>query len=267
MRKSYEKGFKVNTNKGRRTLYSIILLIFFIPTIANCETVTCGLKKVFISGNKITKIIHEDGTVHSGSSVSDNWKYDGKSIKHRYGKLISCGGKPKSRTEVIAELSERFAKAPDLYGLTKQEGLLMKDYTANLMKSDNECHLLVDAAKSTSRQGMYFVDCNDKKSKTKRFWVSESELKQGVVKSSTSPISSSDAIKICNQELKSRTNQPDTYNPSLTIGTTSRIVERTGRNVVEIEFEASNALGMKKEYIGQCILEGGKPLEVTIRYN
>lgn len=49
------------------------------------------------------------------------------------------------------------------------------------------------------------------------------------------------------------------------MGSTSRIVESLGRNVVEIDFKAPNKLGVESEYTGKCILEGGSIVEVTIR--
>ena len=233
---------------------------------ANANTLTCGLKTVTLSGNTVTKIVHEDGTVHTDGSVSNNWSYDGKSITHRLmNKPISCGNKAKNRDEVITELSGQFSKNPKSYGMTVQEATLMGKYTAKLMRQDDSCHLLVDAAKSTSRQGMFYVDCNDKQSKTKRYWVSESDLAGGSVKKPATPVSNSDAISICNNELKTRTTNQNTYEPSLISGASSRAVERTGRNVVEINFEAANSFGVVGKYAGSCILESGLPIEVTIR--
>lgn len=149
--------------------------------------------------------------------------------------------------------------------MNQQEAEQMKVYTANLMETDNACHLLVDAAKSTSRKEIFYVDCNDKSSNTKRYWISKNELKQGTAKNATSPVSESLAKQICNRELQKRTNNPSTYDPSLILGASSRKIERTGRNVVEIEFKASNAFGVEGQYIGRCILEGGSSIEVTIR--
>lgn len=155
----------------------LIVLALIASTSANAKTLTCGIKTVTISGNTITKIVHEDGTVHTGGSVSNNWTYDGKTITHRLMKKpISCSSKAKSRDEVIAELAGRFEKNPKSYGMTGQEANLMGKYTAKLMRKNNACHLLVDAAKSTSRQEMFYIDCNDKQSKSKRYWVSESDL-------------------------------------------------------------------------------------------
>ena len=246
--------------------YLILVCLLCVSLSSNAQTLTCGLKKVTVQGSQITKIVHEDGTVHTGGSVSKNWNYDGESIKHRlFDKPISCGSMSKTRDEVIAELSGKFTEKPNLYGMNQQEAEQMRGYTANLMKTDSACHLLIDAAKSTSREGMFYVDCNDKSSNTKRYWVSENELKQGTAKKATSPVPESLANEICNRELKERTNNPSTYDPSLILGTSSRKIERTGRNVVEIEFKASNAFGVDGKYIGRCILEGGSPIEVTIR--
>ena len=249
-----------------RVKYFVLIFLLFVSVSSNATTLTCGLKKVTVQGNQITKIVQEDGTVHTGASVSKNWTYDGTSIKHRlFDKSISCGNKPKSREEIIDELSGKFTEKPSLYGMNQQEAEQMKTYSANLMKTENACHLLVDAAKSTSRKGMFYVDCNDKSSKTKRYWVSENELKQDIAKNATSPVSESLAKEICSRELKKRTNNPSTYDPSLVLGASNRTVERTGRNVVEIEFKASNTYGVEGKYVGQCILEGGSPIEVTIR--
>lgn len=255
----------------RRTIKNsgktLAVLSLLLATSAGATTLTCGLKTVTLSGNTITKIVHEDGTVHTGGSVSNNWTYDGKAIIHRLIKeTISCSSsKAKSRDEVIAELSGRFSKNPKSYGMTAQEANLMEQYTAKIMRQDNACHLLVDAAKSTSRQGMFYIDCNDKQSNTKRLWVSESDLAGGTIKQAATPVSSSDAISICNNELKARATNRSTYDPALILGTSSRAIESTGRNVVEIDFEAANSFGVVGKYVGRCILESGSPIEVTIR--
>ena len=244
----------------------LVVLALLAASNANAKTLTCGLKAVTVRGNTITKIVHEDGTVHSGSSLSNNWTYDGKSITHRIMKKpISCSSRGKKRDEVIAELSGRFSNNPESYGMTVQEAGQMRRYTAKLMRQDNACHRLVDAAKSTSRQGMFYIDCNDKQSRTKRFWVSESDLAGDSIRKAATPVPSSDAISICNKELKSRTTNPGTYDPALILGTSSRAIESTGRNVVEIDFEAKNSFGVIGKYVGRCILESGSLIEITVR--
>jgi hypothetical protein len=246
--------------------FSLCILIFFVSVNSYGETITCGLKTVTVEENVIIKIIHEDGTIHTGGSVSNNWTYDGESIKHRLiDEAIPCGSKPKSRNDVISDLSGKFTTKPDLYGMNKQEAELMRDYTANLMRKDNECHLLVDAAKSASRKDMFYIDCNNKSSNIKRYWISKSELNKGVVKNITSPVSNSLAIEVCSNELKKNTKNPSTYNPSLLMGTASQAIEKTGRNIIEIKFEAANELGVLGKYVGHCILEAGTPIEVKIK--
>lgn len=252
--------------KIRNIMGILIVFTSIVSTGASANTLTCGLKTITLSGKVITKIVHEDGTVHTGGSVSNNWTYDGKYITHRLmNEPIACGTKGKSRDEVIAELSGKFSKNPKSYGMSAQEAKLMGEYTANLMRQDSSCYLLVDAAKSTSRQGMFYIDCNDKQSNTKRYWVSEGDLKKGTVKKAATPVSSSDAISICNSELKARTTNPSTYDPSLILGASSRAIERNGRNVVEIDFKTANSFGVVGEYVGHCILESGTPIEVTIK--
>ncbi|MGI2002123.1 hypothetical protein [Shewanella frigidimarina] len=258
----------MNSTRNSTSNYKKLCVLFFLSMSSNAETITCGLKQVVVNENTINKIIHEDGTVHTGVSVSNNWSYDGRAIKHKLlDTPITCSSKPKSRDEIIAELSGKIAENPEMYGMNKQQAVLMKNYTANLMKTDNQCHLLVDTAKSSSREGMFFIDCNDQSSNTKRYWISESELAQGVVKNATLPIMKSEAIDICNQEFKKMVNNPSTYDPSLILGTSHNVVETSGRNIVEIEFKASNAFGVKSPFIGRCILEAGAPIEVKIRDN
>ena len=93
--------------------FFILFFSLFVSVCSNAKTLTCGLKKVIVQGNQITKIIHEDGTVHSGGSISRNWKYDGASIKHRlFDKPIACGNKPKNREEIITELSGKLTEKP-----------------------------------------------------------------------------------------------------------------------------------------------------------
>lgn len=244
----------------------VLFLLCASTGLANANTFTCGLKTVTVSGNTITKIVHEDGTVHTGGSVAKNWNYDGKSITHNLIKdPISCGNKEKSRAEVIAELSSALSKNPKSYGMTPNEANLMVKYTTKLMNEDQSCHLLVDAGKSTQRKGMFYIDCNDKRANTRRFWISENDLAGGSLKGPRTPISIGEATLVCNKELKARTTNPGTYDPSLVLGTSSTAIERTGRNIVEIYFEAKNSFGVVGKYVGNCILESGVPIEVMIR--
>ena len=233
--------------------------------VAKAETINCGLKTITVQNGKIDQIRHEDGTIHSGSSVSDNWGYDGKSIKHRLmDDLIPCGTKPKSRDDVIAELSSRFVKNPSLHGMDKQEARWMASYIANLMKTDKNCHLLIDASKSTQRKETFYIDCNDHSSRSHRYWVSRGDLKAGIFRPPVTPVSEAAALDICNTELRSKATNPATYNPSLLSGTTSRIVKANGRNIVEIDFSAKSAIGVEGKFRGRCILESGRLIEATV---
>ena len=243
---------------------SLVLLLFFGNN-ATAEVITCGPKTITVEGGKLVRIKHEDGTVHSGGSVSRNWVYDGKSIKHNLlDNKIPCGTKPMTREETVASLSKRFSENPSLYGLNAKEGQAMTAYAARLMNSSSTCHLLVDGAKSTQRAGMYWIDCNDKSGTSRRHWISEGDLLQGQVREAVKPISESSAIELCNKELRARTTNPSTYDPAILTGTSSRTIVANGRNVVEIRFSAKNSFGVEGDYLGKCILEGGRMLEVTV---
>lgn len=253
-------GYTINTSR---------LLLMFLGLLMShfvkAETINCEQKTITVQNGKITQIRHEDGTVHSGSSVNNNWSFDGKSIKHRLmDERIPCGTKPNSRKEIIEKLSSRFVENPSLYGMDKREAQWMTSYTENLMKTDENCHLLVDAAKSRDRIEAFYIDCNDRSGNSKRYWISLSDLKAGNLKTPAASISKSAAIDICNAELRSRTTNPATYKPALLTGTTSRIIKTTGRNVVEIEFTAKSGLGIESKFQGKCILESGHLIEAVI---
>ncbi len=253
-------------NRIAATLIVTFATIAISAQIAKAETINCGLNTITIQNGKISKIKHEDGTIHQGNSVSDNWTYDGKSIKHRYmNDRIQCGSKPKSREEVITELSSRFVNDPSLYGMDKQEAQWMASYTANLMKTDKNCHLLIDAAKSTQRKETFYIDCNDHSGNSNRYWLSRSDLKNGNSKPPALPVSEASAIDICNKDLRSKVTNPATYKPALLTGTTSRIIKANGRNVVEIDFSAKSAIGIEGKFRGRCILESGRLIETTIK--
>lgn len=232
---------------------------------AKAEKFNCGLKTISVQNGKIEQIQHEDGTIHSSNSVSDNWGYDGKSIKHRLmDERIPCGTKPKSRDEVVAELSSRFTKNPSLHGMRKQEARWMNRYTANLMNTDKNCHLLVDASKSTHREEMFYIDCNDHSGNSRRYWVSRDDLKAGNSRPPATPVSEAAAIDICNRELRSKATSSAINNPPLLTGITSRIVKSNGRNLVEIDFSTKSAIGVEGKLRGKCILESGRLIESTI---
>lgn len=252
-----------------RKISAALFLAFVAITtsaqVAKAETVNCGLKTITVQNGKINQIKHEDGTIHTGRSVSDNWHYDGKSIKHRLmDDRIPCGTKPKSRDEIIAELSSRFVKNPSLHGMDKQEAQWMTRHTASLMKTDSNCHLLVDASKSTQRKDTFYIDCNDHSGNSHRYWVSRNDLKAGNSSPPAAPVSETVAIDICNAELRSKATNPSTYNPALLTGTSSRIVKGNGRNIVEINFSAKSANGVEGKFRGKCILESGRLIEATI---
>lgn len=260
-------GFEMATAvMSKKNTVNLVLgfLCFFAYQVAKAETINCGLKTITVQSGKLTQIMHEDGTLHSGSSVSDNWVYDGKSIKHRLmDERIPCGTKPKSRDEIIAEVSSVFIKNPSLHGMDKQEARWMARYTANLMKTDANCHLLVDAAKSTQRNEMFYIDCNNNSGNSHRYWVSRGDLEAGNSRQPATHVSKAAAIDICNTELRSKATNPATYNPSLLTGTASRIVKANGRNIVEIDFSAESALGVEGKFRGRCILESGRLIEAT----
>lgn len=261
MRLTSKRGYSINTSQ-----LVLMFLGLFMFHFVEADTITCQQKTITVQNGKITQIRHEDGTVHSGSSVQDNWSFDGKSIKHRLmDERIQCGTKPNSRNEIIEKLSSRFVENPIIYGMSRQEAQWMTRYTENLMRTDENCHLLVDAAKSIDRNEAFYIDCNDRSGNSKRYWVSRADLKAGNMKKSAAPISKRAAIDICNAELRSRTTNPSTYRPALLTGTTSRIIKATGRNIVEIEFTAKSGLGMESNFQGKCILESGHFIEAEIK--
>jgi len=187
-------------NKSVAALLVAFVSIIISIQVAKAEALTCGLKSVTVKNGKIIKIRHEDGTIHTGGSVSNNWSYNGKSIKHRYmSNRTQCGLKPKSRNEVIAELSSRFIKNPSHFSMDKEEAKWMGKYTAKLMNTDKKCHLLSDAAKSTKRKDAFYIDCNDRSGNSHRYWVSRSDLKAGKSGKAMTPISEVKAINICNK--------------------------------------------------------------------
>jgi hypothetical protein len=245
-----------------------LLALFVLLLLHQCvqaEVLSCGLKTVTLKENKIIQIRHEDGTVHRGSSISSNWDYDGNAIRHiHFGDVIPCGTKPKTRQEIISELSSRFIEDPHIYNMNKQEAKWMTEYTARMMTSDLGCHLIITAAKSTQRKGMFYIDCNNKVSKPRRYWVSSNDLAQGIGRNSTSAISEARALDACNGALRAQAMNPATYDPSLITGSTSRIVESVGRNVVEINFTAENGLGIEGKYLGRCVLEAGMMIEAVV---
>lgn len=243
----------------------LLVLLLFLGSNVTAEEITCGPKTITVEGGKLVRIKHEDGTVHSGGSVSRNWVYDGKSIMHNLlKKKIPCGTKPMTRGETVASLSKRFSENPSSYGLSAKEGQAMTAYAARLMNSSGTCHLLVDGAKSTQRAGMYWIDCNDKSGTSRRHWISERDLLQGTIREAVKPISERAATEICSKELKARTTNPSTYDPAILTGTSSRTIAANGRNVVEIRFSAKNSFGVEGDFLGKCILEGGRMLEVTV---
>ena len=150
--------------------------------LANSESIaqelTCGLKQVTIENGKIARIRHEDGTVHEGAErLSRYWSYDGKSIRHSLlAKELPCSSSAPSRAQIVEDLSSKYRKKPSRHNMSSVEGELMAVYTKRLMENSRHCHSVIDAAKSTSRAGMFFIDCNDVDAKRSRIWLSRSEL-------------------------------------------------------------------------------------------
>lgn len=235
---------------------------------ASAKVLSCGPKAVEVSGNRIVSIRHEDGSVHRGRSVSDNWTFDGRSIVHRLiREPILCSDEtPKTitREDVIQRLSRPFANHPARYGMSQEEGEQMARYTENLMRTDQDCYRATDAAKSTSRPGMFYIDCTNQADQIRRFWISSSDLSSGTQRSMPKPLDQNDAIRACSNQLRARVVNPSTYDPAVLTGSTHRAHEITGRNTVTIEFLARDSKGVERQYLGRCILEAGNPIEVTI---
>lgn len=63
-------------NRMRKISAAFFVVFAAIATsvqVAKAEEINCGLKTITVQNGKIDQIRHEDGTIHSGSSVSDNW--------------------------------------------------------------------------------------------------------------------------------------------------------------------------------------------------
>ena len=249
-----------------RVLLTIcVLALSALVSTAQAETVHCGNKTIVVQDGKLTQITHEDGSIHTGDSVSENWQYNGKSIKHRLEtKAIPCGTKPRSKDELAAESAAKFTQNPTLHGLSAREAKLLSTYARKLMAADPTCAYLVDGAKSTQRKDMYYLDCRDQQGEVQRRWLSRGDLAGGNIQEGSSTIRNEAAERVCHDQLRSKVVIPSTYRPSV-LGTTSRAIPENGRNVVEVEFTAKNSLGGETKYRGKCIIENGRSLEVTVQ--
>ena len=110
---------------------------------------------------------------------------------------------------------------------------------------------------------MFFVDCNDKSSRSHRYWISKDELLSGEQVAAAKPISERKALEICNVAIKERTSHPSTDDPDLITGSSSYIVVATGRNVVNINFSVKNAFCLKLKHQGACTFENSRLLDVS----
>lgn len=118
--------------------------------------------------------------------------------------------------------------------------------------------------KSTKANIVFFVDCRN----GERMYVSESDLKAGGSNKfqSDKVVDRASAIKACSDAAKSMTTHPELADMHIWTGSSFNANKSTGNAQVLLDFDASNAFGVKGKFTARCIFPGdGDPPEITVQ--
>jgi len=117
--------------------------------------------------------------------------------------------------------------------------------------------------KSTKSNIVIFVDCRN----GERMYVSESDLKAGGASKfqSDKVVDRASAIKACSDAAKSMTTHPELADMHIWTGSSFSANKTTGNAQVLLDFDASNAFGVKGKFTARCIFPAnGEPPEITV---
>ena len=148
----------------------------------------------------------------------------------------------------INEIRIKYANFDEIYGdtrkITKED---LRNYMIKVLEITPNCFPeYID--KSTNEKRTYFLMCTDMK---KVYW-SESDMKDGIVRSVIPHLSDVEALAYCEELIKLQLNNPETFSPSILNYTITRVED--SRSVVVQNFSAKNGLGTKLNYRATCLV-------------
>ena len=231
------------------------------------KTRYCGLKTVELTGNVVQRIIHATGESTGGGKY---WKYDGETLVHELlpDNKLPCSDQAPSREAIVDSLSSVFEANRKTYDFSRKEAKRFTAYTKTIMVEDNSCWTILDVSKSVERRGWYYIDCLSESQERRRWWLDKKMLRKNELGSPAEALGAIEARDMCSAALKYKVNNPSTYDPSLLTGTSSNVMEETGKNFVSIKFTAKNSFNLELEFDGICHFEdrGLKDVKIKERF-
>ncbi|MBL6693579.1 MAG: hypothetical protein ISP94_01765 [SAR86 cluster bacterium] len=148
----------------------------------------------------------------------------------------------------ISEIRTKYASFDEIYGdtrkITKED---LRNYMIKVLEITPNCFPeYVD--KSTNKKRTYFLMCTDMK---KVYW-SESDMKDGIVRSIIPHLSDLEALAYCEELIKLQLNNPETFSPSILNYAVTKVED--SRSVVVQNFSAKNGIGAKLNYRATCLV-------------
>ncbi len=159
-----------------------------------------------------------------------------------------------------------FPKLAEKLGASRSRLQPAREAAALYVAANPKCDFvdLAEASeKSTKSNIVIIVDCLN----GERMYVSESDLKAGNSNQfqTDKVVDRDSAIKACSDAAKSMTTHPEFADMHIWTGSSFSVHKTTGNAQVLLNFDASNAFGVKGKFTARCIFPAnGGPPEITV---
>lgn len=136
------------------------------------------------------------------------------------------------------------------------------NHVAKNDKCDEPYDIGLSIERSTpKKEAVFFVDCKNKE----RFYISQTELKEGVEVSAESEKldEPSKYIQPCKKAIKAHLNHPNSFDEKLL--SIRAYKGLSGNVVVEVPFTAKNGFGVEMEHTGRCVIDTRNNISVELQ--
>lgn len=155
----------------------------------------------------------------------------------------------------IEDIRNKYSDFEFIYGDSRRvKKDFLRSYMIKVLEITEDC-IPEYVDKSTNKKRSYFLLCENA---DKIYWTEE-DMKQGVVRTVIPHLSNTEAILLCQELIKSRLNNPETFSPNVFNTDTQKVGD--SRTFVTMTFSAKNGLGMKVDYRASCLV-GNEVYEV-----
>ena len=154
------------------------------------------------------------------------------------------------------DIADEKAFSPD-------EKAILRKGALKVLKDEEDCAYITTGYRSSSKEGAYYVTCNDSDGGAPfNIWFTPEQVLSGENLALPEPISESESIDMCHRAIRMNVRHPSTLDIHA-LGYSTNLSQNGIRELTQ-EFSAKNSFGLELQYIAKCTIHPGGKLEFDV---